>query len=436
MTHKRTRTSTTRNPRLGKRARLESQSPTRSQRRDPNDENRQRRDPGGANRDSDDEDSDGGSQLPAIRRDMTRDELYEAARRLEAENAKSQRTQQETRRNALVDVTNIEAATEAAAADKAADDDVRFVQAAAKKFVGTLMLWLPAGWEDEVWAAKADENFNPLDRFGREGQPANKIQGALRDLYTVLPEEYHAEDFNGWIPATFHAGMSDQRSFTVTRLRHHPDLWDCTTAELSSPDERRKFRKLVGLRPMRKNPNKFYYDSDNVPLLHADYQEKYDRKKIFLGPLLFIVHAAITLGPVCASKMKANCPMPKVQSVANLWGLKRTTPGMIAAAAIWLRWIFSVDNEFLPTGDTSNIDWQKDFEHYLQLLTEGLAKKKPSILHVFRVWDSKFYPNSDEGMAAGVDSDDEAEQGRQAALEDMNAEESEHDNASDADDDT
>ncbi|KAJ7665852.1 hypothetical protein DFH06DRAFT_984782 [Mycena polygramma] len=277
------------------------------------------------------------------------------------------------------------------------------------------MLWLPTGWEDEVWAAKADENFNPLDRFGREGQPANKVQGALRDLYT------------------FYAGMSDQRSFTVTWLRHHPDLWDCTTAELSSPDKHRKFCKLVGLRPMRKNPNNFYYDSDNVPLLHADDQEKYDRKKMFLGPLLFIVHTAITLGPVCTSKMKANCPMPKVQSVANLWGLKRTTPGMIAAAAIWLRWIFSVDNEFLLTGDTANIDWQKDFEHYLQLLTEGLAKKKPSILNVFREWDSKFYPNSDEGMAAGIDLDDEAEQGRQAALEDMNAEESEHDNASDND---
>jgi hypothetical protein len=65
------------------------------------------------------------------------------------------------------------------------------------------MLWLPAGREDDIWAAKEDENFNPLDRFGEEDQPANKIQGALRDLYAVLPEEYRdPRDFNGWIPAT------------------------------------------------------------------------------------------------------------------------------------------------------------------------------------------------------------------------------------------
>ncbi|KAJ7274787.1 hypothetical protein C8J57DRAFT_1592121, partial [Mycena rebaudengoi] len=174
----------------------------------------------------------------------------------------------------------------------------------------------------------------------------------------------------------------------------------------------------------------YYYDTINVPVLHADYQGKYDANKIFLGPLLFIVHAAITLGPAAAAAMKANLPPPRVQSVANLWGLRRTTPGMISAAAIWLRWLYSVDDIFVPTGSTSAIEWQKDFEYYLQLLTEGLLKKKPSILNIFRVWDNKFYPNSDEGLANGVDSDDDAEEARRAALEEMNAEEAEASQAS------
>ncbi|KAJ7639764.1 hypothetical protein DFH06DRAFT_1217792 [Mycena polygramma] len=423
MAHKRTRTSTVRNPRLGKRARIEPESPTQAhtQRRDSDD-------------DSDDENSNDTSQLPPIRAEMTRDELYEAARRYEADHTNSQRVRRETHRNALADVTNTGTAADDTIEDKTVDADFRFIQAAGKKCAATLMLWLPAGREEDVWAAKEDESWDPSHRFGQKGQPGNKTQGALRDLYTVIPEEYRAsEDFNGWIPATFTSAMADQRSFTRTRLRHHPDLWDCTTADLSSPEDRRQFRKLVGLQPTRKNPNNFYYSSTNVPLLHVEYQGKYDRNKIFLGPMLFIVHATITLGAASAAMMKANRPMPKVQSVANLWGLRRTTPGMIAAAAIWLRWIFSVDEEFLPSGGMSGIDWQKDFEYYLQLLTEGLAKKKPSIMNVFREWDSKFYPNSDEGMAAGVDADDEAEEGRREALEEMDDEEPENDAGSDED---
>ncbi|KAJ7430759.1 hypothetical protein B0H11DRAFT_2390248 [Mycena galericulata] len=98
-----------------------------------------------------------------------------------------------------------------------------------------------------------------------------------------------------------------------------------------------------------------------------------------------------------------------------------------------LRWVLSVDETFLPTGSTSAINWQKDFEYYLQLLTEGLLKKKPSIVNIFRVWDNKFYPNSDQGLADGVDSDDEAEEGRQAALEEMNAEDSGDDENGDGD---
>ncbi|KAJ7125529.1 hypothetical protein C8R43DRAFT_1030425 [Mycena crocata] len=404
MSRKRTRTSTMRNPRLGKRPHLDPDSDAPTQRTPAHN----------------DENSNAASQLPSIRADMSRDELYEAARQYEADHANSQRTQREAHRDALADVTNT---SDKPTEDKAAEADLRFVQAAGKKFVATLMLWLPAGREDEIWAAEEDENFNLLDRFDEEDQPANKIQGALRDLYTVLPEQYrNPEDFNGWIPAAFADGMKDQRSFTVTRLRHRPDLFGCTTEQLLSQEQRRQFRELIGYQPKRKKPDEYYYDTINVPVLHADYQGKFDTNKIFLGPLLFISHAAITLGPAAAAAIKANRAPPKVQSVANLWGLKRTTPGMIAAAAIWLRWLYSVDDMFLPTGNESAIEWQQDFEYYLQFLTEGLWKKKPSIVNIFRVWDNKFYPNSDEGFANGPDSDDEGEESRRAAMEEMNAE--------------
>ncbi|KAJ7278123.1 hypothetical protein C8J57DRAFT_1221984 [Mycena rebaudengoi] len=113
-----------------------------------------------------------------------------AARRYKVDHAKAQHTQQEQERNALTDITNTGAKNDKADDNKAANDDLHLVQTAGKKFVGTLMLWLPAGCEDEIWVAEEDEDFNSLDRFGEEDQPANKIQGALSDLYSVLPEEY------------------------------------------------------------------------------------------------------------------------------------------------------------------------------------------------------------------------------------------------------
>ncbi|KAJ7136184.1 hypothetical protein C8R44DRAFT_869843 [Mycena epipterygia] len=315
---------------------------------------------------------------------MTRDELYEAAHRYEADRADTQHTECEAQRDALADITN---ADEEVARKKSEDEDSRFVAAAGKKFVATMMLWLPAGREDE------DNDFNPLDQFREEDQPANKIQGALRDLYAVLLQEYRdLEDSNGWIPVTFTTGMNDQHSFTAMRLCHHPDLFDCTTRQLLLQENHHKFCEQIGYKQKQNKPTEQYYDTVNVPLLHADYQGKYDANKIFLGPFLFIIHAAITLGLASVAAMKENHVPPKVQSVAQLWGLQCTTPGMIAAAAIW-----------------------------------GLTKKKPTILNIFRVWDNKFYPNSDEGLANGVDSDDEGEEGQQVALEEMNAEDIEPD---------
>lgn len=96
-----------------------------------------------------------------------------------------------------------------------------------------------------------------------------------------------------------------------------------------------------------------------------------------------------------------------------------------------VRYVHSVDDTFAPIGGVSGIKWQEDFEYYLQLLTEGLQKKKPSILNVFRVWDQKFYPNSEDGLAHGIDSDDEGAESKRAALEEMNAEEPEDDSSGD-----
>ncbi|KAJ6522342.1 hypothetical protein DFH09DRAFT_1330625 [Mycena vulgaris] len=56
--------------------------------------------------------------------------------------------------------------------------------------------------------------------------------------------------------------------------------------------------------------------------------------------------------------------------------------------------------------------------------------------NIFRAWNRKFYPNSDDGLAGGVGSDDEGAEGRRAALEEMNAEEPENGSAPEEEDES
>ncbi|KAJ7808443.1 hypothetical protein B0H14DRAFT_2608935 [Mycena olivaceomarginata] len=255
----------------------------------------------------------------------------------------------------------------------------KLYEVARRQFTPSSHLWAK-GQEDEIWGMEENKDFNPPDHFGDEGQPANKIQGALRDIYGVVPEDYRdPEDFK--------------------RL----DSCSGRTSPISQVD-----RLPTDVR----RPQQVLLQHHNVPILHKDYEGKYDLAKFFLHKSLFIAHTTITRGPVTAVAMKAGVPPPKVRSVMELWKLWYTTPGMVAAAGIWC-------------GIRDKMAGGRDFEYYFQLLTKGLQKKKPSILNIFRVWDRKFCPNCKDGLADGVDPDDEGAEGRLATMEEMNAEEPE-----------
>lgn len=49
-------------------------------------------------------------------------------------------------------------------------------------------------------------------------------------------------------------------------------------------------------------------------------------------------------------------------------------------------------------GTNTGINYEKDFEAYLETLMTGLRKKKRSILEVFRQWDRVVFPNSDSSL--------------------------------------
>ncbi|KAJ7318313.1 hypothetical protein DFH08DRAFT_714777 [Mycena albidolilacea] len=344
----------------------------------------------------------------------------QASRQLQARVNDLQNERQEESRDALANITN-SAAAAGTEDDKQTEKEVRFIESCGKKFVATRMLWLPEGLESDVFAAETDPLYNDLDRFSTDegDQPANKIQGALKDVLETIPEGYYgSDDFDDWVLNSFITGMNSQHSATAHRLRSHPDLFDCTSRQFSTPEGRSEFRELIGRR--EDDDGLSFYDTTNVPILHKNYNGEFDVDTFMLHPALF-THATIMKGPSTATAIKNSTSAPKCESVQELWRVRKTTPGMIAANAVWLRWVHSEDSQFTPLGNATGIDWRKEFEFYLNYLTNGLIKKKKCVERIFRIWDQKFYPNSDEGMARGADTLTRTEASQQAAMEALNA---------------
>ncbi|KAK7064193.1 hypothetical protein R3P38DRAFT_3249775 [Favolaschia claudopus] len=397
---KRARTSTTQNPR-NKRIRRDNDDPQ--------------------NEDQENDPPQDGSDdpPPELREGMTQAELYKAARLLQAKVNEADRARQEEGRDALANVTNQPGPTEE---DIEAANDERYIQARGKQFVATMLLWMPYNDIDAVFEAKEDPEYNPLERFGSRKQ--FRVQGALRDVHDFIPEQYRGdEEWSGWVQQTFHSAMKSQLSGTANRLRGLPDIFDCTTMQLSSSESREEFGSLIGLKKNKKGEP--YYDTVDVPILYAEYDAdspELDLDRFLLAEGLFLIHAAITKGPKAARLMKSKKPAQKCQSVEDLWGLRKTTPGMIAGAAVWLRWVLSPDECFTPVGDVTGIKWLEDFEFYLEYLISGLRDKKDCVVNLFREWDKKFYPNSEESTArAGDNVTEEAAGMRNTLMEALDA---------------
>ncbi|KAF7304514.1 hypothetical protein HMN09_00854000 [Mycena chlorophos] len=335
---------------------------------------------------------------------MTQEELYEKGRALQARVNQLQQSQQESRRDALADRTNTSTADEDV--EEAETDDVRevsFMRALGKKFCVTHYIWVP--YEDEIFHTELS-TYNPIDRFEKEKpQPYNRMQGALRDLREVIPAQYHkSEEFEGWVRTMFLDGQKIERRAVRNRLRNNPSLFE-----------------LIGRLPNPKKPGHFFYDTFKVPILHENYDDSvpFDANKFLLNKQLFVVHAAITKGVTGGREVATGVEQEPLEHNEKLWGLKKTTPGMIAGAAVWLRWIYSRDEKFTRIGATTGINWEDEYDAYLAWLHLGLQSKVDITLELFRRWDELFYPQAahDDDELADGDGEDAVQEGRDEAME-------------------
>jgi hypothetical protein len=89
--------------------------------------------------------------------------------------------------------------------------------------------------------------------------------------------------------------------------------------------------------------------------------------------------------------------------------------------SIQSRWALSSDNFLQSVGTNTGINYRKDFEEYLEILTKGLRKKKRSVLNVFREWDRVVFPNSDSSLVSSVGQDQNMSGGLKTALDMLEA---------------
>ncbi|KAJ7718511.1 hypothetical protein B0H14DRAFT_634788 [Mycena olivaceomarginata] len=285
------------------------------------------------------------------------------------------------------------------------------------------MMWI----SDLAHTVNTDVNdqYNPLERFENRG---SKIQGELADLLDILPAKFHGDVMcSDWLIKLFNSEMGTQRSNSACRVRPQcgTEIFDCTAADLATPESRRdKFRTSIGY---VEDADGSHYEVFNVEILHKNYNGSLDVDTVFRGPKLHLVFACVTRGPAAGKAMKITGTPTQAtgKCVAQLWGLRHSTPGSIAACAILARWAVSADIELTPRGAETGINWQADLEKYIKYLQNGLDKRKASVLRIFREWDDIFFPDTDSSLGANGNGGGDAEKQMQDAMDLLNADEEE-----------
>ncbi|KAJ7306666.1 hypothetical protein DFH08DRAFT_516170 [Mycena albidolilacea] len=168
---------------------------------------------------------------------------------------------------------------------------------------------------------------------------------------------------------------------------------------MRTPADRRKFRQEIGWYE-HEDGEGGEYSSLDVPILHEDGSEEYDIHTCFLNPVLMRLYVALIRGPAAAAKMldpEADVHVPKTDNMELIHGIDHTEAGAIAGSCVLAIWGKSPDVHLNPRGDHTNIDYKARFDEYLDILTTGLRKKSPSILHVFAEWDRIVFPDAEAG---------------------------------------
>ncbi|KAF8574638.1 hypothetical protein K439DRAFT_1371888, partial [Ramaria rubella] len=237
-----------------------------------------------------------------------------------------------------------------------------------------------------------DPSYDPAKCFATSEL---KLQGQLADLQEIIL-----------------ASQQHSNGSTCIRREAGTAIFKCLDKDINNSFQRHeKFKELIGWTADANGSGRY---KALAPILYKDYQGWHDKSTIFLNLILFWMYSALVCGP---SSVKGQSITSSRSTLEEVWGVDAITPGAIAAAAIFAHFALLADIQLQPTGTSTRIPYQENFEHYLKYLTDTLLKKKALVIAIFCSWNQEFYPHTTPETNNTGEADDESVQEALANLE-------------------
>lgn len=268
-----------------------------------------------------------------------------------------------------------------------------------------------------------DPSFNEDSEFASED---SRIQGQLRDVIALLPEDAKGIRKQDWIGDSFADGMSGQRSTINTRLRHESlvhiiegitfqDGGGIDVKDFESSSSRfNAFAKRIGFQEATEDADAFYSPL-KAEILFEEYDGTMDITKIFRGPVLLKIYVSIIRGPQGAKGLfQGHSKLPSANVIQRVHHIERTTPAAIATSGVLAIWLFSSDTQIIADGDETKIDYMFLFQSFLRQICEGLRDEADWAVDLFHHWDTLLFPNAEHSHSQTASAN------RQAVSADIN----------------
>ncbi|KAJ7136491.1 hypothetical protein C8R43DRAFT_1109967 [Mycena crocata] len=255
--------------------------------------------------------------------------------------------------------------------------------------------------DDEVLNTAEDESFDPDHEFD---SAENEIQGQLRDVLAVLPDDLRPKLNQPWVQDSFVDGLHSQRSSIRHRIRTEAlhllvddvKAFDTTTSRFET------FSKLIGYKPATESSQAFY-DRFEVPILYDKWNGVVEVNGLFRGPRLLEAYASVIRGPRGAEGLfEGKSKLPQARCLERIHHINCITPGAIVIAAILVIWLFSADTQLVRIGDETTIDYGSRARIYIRRIRQGLRDEKAWAIGLLEYWNQIFFPNADKACNYAV----------------------------------
>ncbi|KAG1859231.1 hypothetical protein F4604DRAFT_1930772 [Suillus subluteus] len=237
-------------------------------------------------------------------------------------------------------------------------------------------------------------NVDPHSNM-RWSSPDAKLKGAMAELYLCVPKTLHKamETYTQFGPL-FRAAVSSERSNILHVIK------DCAGLIFSSlkldptiftdePSKKKENEQLLAL--LKKNGEGEY--TRLAPVLFKDPGAIVPDDFLKSPVLVKIIRVEIFGKAVLSGKTKGH---PKARG--QRWATQCVTEGLIAAAAILARFLLSHDHELTATGPATKVEYQQDFDFYL----ERLFKRSSWAIGVMDYYNKEVFGTSSEPASASA----------------------------------